>query len=137
MDQYGCTMKDTLAVVDRVSTPIVGGLDGPVEGRNVLLGTNPIEHVVDRENFRVINIALQGHDFYPGKVVHQLSINERSRWSWSDFAFQKVDAIYLTTVGTGTGASPGWNNFLGKNLFWYTHQWSQYEMQRRARKGPQ
>jgi hypothetical protein len=135
MDQSGCTMSETLNVVDKYSTPIVGPSDGPVEGRNVLLGNNPIYHSVDRVNFTVTNTALEGHDYYPGTVVHSLSIDVRSRWSWSNFSFQSVDAIFLTTVGTGTGANPGWNNFLGRELFQFTHAWSQNEMQRRARKG--
>ena len=137
MDQSGCTMSATLDVVDMRSLGALQVLNGPpVEGRNVLAPFgDPIEHIVDRENFKIYNITVEGHQFHPGQVEHSLSIDARSRWSWSQFSFQTVDAIYLTTVGTGSGANGSWNNFVGKNIFWYTHSWSQQEMQRRARKG--
>jgi hypothetical protein len=70
-------MNNALSVVDMNSVPFVGPSGGPVERRTMLFGLsgpNPIEHVVDRENFRVINIAVEGHQFYPGTVLHQLSI---------------------------------------------------------------
>jgi RHS repeat-associated protein len=126
--QSGCTMSNVLSVVDRASTPIVGGLinDTPREGINMLIGaslshTNPIEHYVDRVNYTVTNVALPGHDFYPGKVVHSLSQQQESRWSWSSFSAVSVNAIYLTTVGTGSGAYPTVNNGLGISLFKITH----------------
>src|SRR5690242_18871855 len=104
MDQTGCAMSNVLSVVDKNSTPIVGPSDGPVAGQNILMGNNPILHTVDDVNFRVTNTALEGHDFYPGSVVDQLLIGDRSRWSWSNFEFQHVSAIFLTTVGTGNGS---------------------------------
>jgi RHS repeat-associated protein len=135
--QSGCTLGNALNVVDRYSVSFVGGSEGPVEGRNVLLVDNPVEHTVDRVNFTITNTALEGHDFYPGTVVHSLAVDTRSQWSWSSFTSQKVDSIFLTTVGTGSGANPNFNNFAGKNLFFFTHAWSKDEMQRQARQGTQ
>ena len=137
MDQSGCTMSATLDVVDKRSLGALQLLNGPpVEGRNILAPTgDPIEHVVDRANFKIYNITVEGHQFHPGQVEHSLSIDGRSRWSWSQFTFQTVDAIFLTTVGTGSGANPNWNNAAGMGIFWFTHSSSQQEMQRRARKG--
>jgi hypothetical protein len=126
-NQTGCTMSNALKVVDAASTPIVGGLlnDAPQAGFNNLLVNNPIDHYVDEKNFTITNTALPGHDFYPGTVVHSLSMQADSRWSWSSFSFTPVDAIYLTTVGTGTGAYPSLNNAVGSMLFNMTHMRSQ------------
>jgi hypothetical protein len=137
MDQSGCTMSATLEVVDKRSLGLLQKLNPPpTEGRNVLAPfDDPIRHVVDRENYKVLNITLEGHQFHPGMVEHALSINTRSRWSWGEFRFQSVEAIYLTTTGTGTGANPGWNNYIGREIFGATHAWSQREMQRRANRG--
>jgi hypothetical protein len=137
MDQSGCTMSATLDVVDKRSLGLLQKLNGPpTEGYNSLKPTNdPIWHVVDRENFKVFNITLEGHQFHPGAVEHALSIDTRSRWSWGQFRFQSVEAIYLTTTGTGTGANPVWNNYIGREIFGATHAWSQREMQRRANRG--
>jgi hypothetical protein len=139
MDQRGCTMSEVLDVVDKRSLGSLTALNGPpVEGRNVLAPFgDPIEHVVDRVNFKIFNITVEGHQFHPGQVEHALSIESRSRWSWSQFSFQSVDAIYLTTTGTGSGANPNWNNFVGRTIFTDTHWSSRLEMQLRARRrGP-
>jgi hypothetical protein len=45
--------------------------------------------------------------------------------------FQRIDAIFLSTVGTGTGANARINEAVGQ-LFRYTHERARTEMQREA-----
>lgn len=97
------------------------------------MGDNPIDHRVDRVNFTITNTTLPGHDFYPGTVVHSLSMDATSQWSWSNFSFQSVQVINLTTVGTGTGPYGWFNNMVGPVLFNSTHRNSRNELQRQAR----
>ncbi|MBB3060478.1 hypothetical protein [Microbulbifer rhizosphaerae] len=105
-------MNGALDVVNEESVPIVGIFAGqPKDGRMVLLGNNPITHVIDRENFTVWNITQEGHDFHPGTVRHQLSIEN--------------GYIVLFTEGLGTGNYPDLNNFIGDRLFSHTHVNSQ------------
>jgi len=126
----GCTLLEQLKIVDRNSTPIVGYAGGPVEGQNDLLGltgrTNPITHRVDYENFRITNTTLEGHAYNPGTVVHQLSIENETRFEYMNPNTRTVQSIFLTTTGTGVGAYGTLNNIVGVSIFNFTHSMSRH-----------
>jgi len=90
MDSARCNMNHSLDVVNEASLPLVGLLSGqPKDGTMILLGNNPITHVIDRENFTVWNITQKGHDFHPGTVMHRLYVENGN--------------IMLFTEGLGRG----------------------------------
>lgn len=114
-DSARCNMNHALDVVNEASVPIVGMFSGdPKDGTMILLGDNPITHVIDRENFTIWNITQEGHDFHPGTVMHRLYIEDGN--------------IMLFTEGLGTGNNPNWNNFVGKLLFGQTHTQAQIKL---------
>ena len=117
-DQSGCTLDNALAAADSVSVPFV---QNPAEGR-MEIGPfgDPIFHYVDHEGYQIYNIALDGHTFFPGQVLHSLSTDTGWSFSWGR-GFYTRQGIYLTTVGTGTGRYPSFNNAVGIGLFKGTH----------------
>ncbi|WP_454283842.1 RHS repeat-associated core domain-containing protein [Ralstonia pickettii] len=114
----GCTRGIALQVVDGFSLGILTIVNGaPSQGYNLLLPTNdPIQHIVDYDRYAIFNITLPGHQFFPGQVEHSITYGPGPDGVGI--------GIYLTTVGTGSGPRPGWNNFLGYLIFTPTHVWS-------------
>ncbi|PCH65670.1 MAG: hypothetical protein COC04_01295, partial [Gammaproteobacteria bacterium] len=115
MSSARCNMNHALDVVNEASVPIVGLLSGPPkDGTMILLGNNPITHVIDRETFTVWNITQDGHDFHPGTVMHRLYVENGN--------------MMLLTEGLGRGANPNLNNIAGMLLFGQTHTQTQIKL---------
>jgi len=91
----------------------------------MLIGPNNdlIFHHIDRQNYTISNITLEGHTYHPGQVVHRLTLGTGLSFSWSS-GFYMREGAYLTT--TGTGLNTNWatatgNYVAGKLLFQRTH----------------
>jgi RHS repeat-associated protein len=63
----------------------------------------PIEHFEYPDAWTSVNVALPGHNFYPGTVTHQVYFESGS--------------LYYEVRGTGTGSFPSFNNRMGIDLF--------------------
>ena len=75
------------------------------EGRkNILLGTQPIDHEEYPSLRRSVNRALEGHELHPGQVVHEVG-------------FRSDGYLYYDIVGTGSGGKPDFANFVGVTTF--------------------
>ena len=120
-DQAGCTRANAVLATDPVSVPFT---DNPVEGRMEIGPMNdPIEHIVDRERFTIINITREGHTFHPGQVVHRLTVETRLSFTFGR-GFHQREGVFLTTDGDGrnTGWAAATGNYVaGKVLFQRTH----------------
>lgn len=66
-------------------------------------GNQPIIHTEYPEQRMSVNIALEGHNFYPGDVTHRV--------------YFEAGHLYYEVTGTGNGWAPGFNNFAGQTLF--------------------
>ncbi|MDP2347668.1 MAG: hypothetical protein Q8N34_08075 [Gammaproteobacteria bacterium] len=71
--------------------------------RDLLLGTQPIRHIEDVAFRTSTNIALEGHEFYPGSVTHRVHFENGN--------------LYYDVVGVGSGGIPSFNNAAGVGLF--------------------
>ena len=133
-DQPGCTLPNALEATRPVSVPFT---NSPVEGYMEIGPNNdPIEHFVDRENFTITNIALEGHPYAGGQVVHRLEVHKGVSLSWNH-GFHMRESIRLTTVGSGPNSSrccglssAFGNELIGSILFYGTHVRAQQLMQR-------
>ncbi|MEQ1662377.1 MAG: RHS repeat-associated core domain-containing protein [Thiobacillus sp.] len=128
-DQSGCTMGNALSATDPVSVPFS---NNPREGL-MTIGPfdDPIFHRIDRVNYTISNITLEGHTYHPGSVVHSLGLDTSLSFSFSQ-GFYMREGIYLSTTGSGLntnwGAAAG-NYVAGKYLFQRTHQMAPLLMQ--------
>ena len=72
-------------------------------GERLLLGRDPIHHSENIAGRTSINTTLPGHTFHPGTVTHQVHFENGN--------------LYYDVTGRGSGSLPGFNNFVGKELF--------------------
>ena len=68
-----------------------------------LSGGNPISQLVSTPTMTIVNTTLPSHIFYPGSVTWQVS--------------PMGTGSTIDVTGTGTGANPRLNNFVGKLFF--------------------
>lgn len=68
-----------------------------------LLFKDPIRHSSNPREMISINVAEEGHIFYPGNVTHKVSFRD--------------GGLYYDVIGTGSGAFPVLNNVAGIGLF--------------------
>jgi RHS repeat-associated protein len=68
-------------------------------------GNNRISQYVNSETRTIVNTTLEGHQFYPGTVVWQVSSGPGGYGST------------ITVTGTGTGPHPWFNNLVGLAYF--------------------
>ncbi len=64
---------------------------------------DPITHTQNLTTRTSVNIAEQGHRFYPGTVTHRVHFENGN--------------LYYDLIGVGTGSNPGFNNWIGIRLF--------------------
>ena len=72
--------------------------------KNILLGTQPIEHEEHLSARRSVNRTREGHELHPGQVVH-------------DVGFRPDGHLYYDIVGTGSGGDPDFANAVGVFTF--------------------
>ncbi len=72
-------------------------------GPRTLWGNNPIDHEEYIDQRLTVNIAREGHTFYPGDVTHKVHFENGN--------------LYYDITGVGRGENPGWNNFVGRVTF--------------------
>ena len=72
--------------------------------KNILFRTQPIDHAEDLSLRRSVNLAVEGHRFHPGQVVHQVT-------------FGTDDHLDYVIIGTGSGGSPPFVNAVGVLTF--------------------
>ena len=88
---------------------------------------DPVDHIIDRENYTMTNIALEGHPYEGGQVEHSLTLDTSLSFSRVR-GFYMREGIYLYTLGTGPNkslccdlTSAVINNAAGLYLFRDTH----------------
>lgn len=74
-----------------------------LENMGIGIGGNPIQSIVNLQNYSVTNFTLPGHLLYPGKVVR--TITEDSQY------------VLIETWGEGTGLLPTLNAFFAPGLW--------------------
>lgn len=89
--------------VNRNDVPF--SLDDLGRGRkNLLFGTQPIDHIEIPSVRRSVNTTLDGHMFHLGQVDHEVT-------------FEPDDYLDYVIIGTGSGGSPRFNNAVGVLTF--------------------
>lgn len=66
-------------------------------------GNQPIRHIENAALRTSVNVALEGHNFYPGTVTHRVHF--------------EGGTLFYDIVGVGTGSMPSLNNNAGTMLF--------------------
>ena len=79
------------------------GLKNLIAGVPRPFGNQPIFHSENIAQRTSVNVALEGHNFYPGSVTHSVIF--------------RGGTLFYDLVGTGTGRFPSFNNSAGVFLF--------------------
>ncbi len=101
----GCNAALADKVYDEVNNNDIPFTDDDLrEGRHYLTPLDdPITHRQSTALRTSVNIAEEGHTFYPGTVTHQVHFRD--------------GALYYDLTGVGTGQLPAFNNHVGEFLF--------------------
>ena len=113
-----CSADEVFSYVNQNSVPFTDDYhDGhhtlpglPFEGGPDWASPNPIIHTSNPELRTSTNIAMPGHVFYPGNVVHSVSVVN--------------DRVIVQTTGVGSGSTrieAHFNNFVGVQGFMPLH----------------
>ena len=74
-----------------------------LQNMGIGIGANPIQSIVDLQNYSVTNYTLPGHLLYPGKVVRTITEDSQD--------------VLIETWGEGTGLLPTLNAFFAPGLW--------------------
>ena len=88
--------QDDLNVGRHFLKPNLGLVSGFIDA-------DPITHTQNTAQRTSVNVAEEGHRFYPGSVVHRVHFEGEN--------------LYYDLIGVGTGDNPNFNNFVGVGLF--------------------